>query len=71
MKQKESQYKDLSQPSGQNFDKIIPEIGVNIISNDKKNKKEGGLNFSKKFKKASMIEFNNLLIDTQNLNSKK
>ena len=69
-KQKEKD-KNFVTPSGQNFDKIIPEIGVNIISNDKKNKKEGGLNFSKKFKKPSMIEFNKLIIDTQILNSQK
>ena len=70
MKQKESQYKDLSQPSGQNFDKIIPEIGVNIIS-EKKEKKEGGLNFTKKFNKPSMEEFSKLAFDTESLNSQK
>ena len=70
MKQKESQYKDLSQPSGQNFDKIIPEIGVNIIS-EKKEKKEGGLDFTKKFNKPSMEEFSKLAFDTESLNSQK
>ncbi len=70
MKQKESQYKDLSQPSGQNFDKIIPEVGVNIIS-EKKEKKEGGLDFTKKFNKPSMEEFSKLAFDTESLNSQK
>ena len=70
MKQKESQYKDLSQPSGQNFDKIIPEVGVNIIS-EKKEKKEGGLDFAKKFNKPSMEEFSKLAFDTESLNSQK
>ena len=70
LKQKENQYKDLSQPSGQNFDKIIPEIGVNVIS-EKKEKKEGGLDFTKKFNKPSMEEFSKLAFDTESLNSSK
>jgi hypothetical protein len=58
-------------PAGQNFDKIIPEVGVTIITGDKKRRKEGGLNFSEKFKKPSMEEFSKLAFDTENLNSKR
>jgi hypothetical protein len=49
---------------------IIPEVGVTIINSDKK-KKEGGLNFTEKFKKPSMEQFSKLAFDTENLNSKR
>ena len=58
-------------PGGQNFDIIIPEVGVNIITNDKRRRKEGGLNFSEKYKKPSMEEFSKLAFDTENLNTKR
>jgi len=57
-------------PSGQNFEMIVPEVGVTIINSDKK-KKEGGLNFTEKFKKPSMEQFSKLAFDTENLNSKR
>ena len=57
-------------PSGQNFDIMIPEVGVTII-NEKKKKKIGGFNFSEKFNKPSMEEFSKLAFDTENLNSKR
>ena len=69
-KNKEKMYKDLSIPSGQNFEKIIPEVGVKITS-DKKVQKEGGLNYSQKFKKPSMAEFSKLAFETENLNTRK
>ncbi len=58
-------------PGGQNFDIIIPEVGVNIITNDKRRRKEGGLNFTEKYKKPSMEEFSKLAFDTENLNTKR
>ena len=58
-------------PGGQNFDIIIPEVGVNIITSDKRRRKEGGLNFSEKYKKPSMEEFSKLAFDTENLNTKR
>ena len=58
-------------PGGQNFDIIIPEVGVNIITSDKRRRKECGLNFSEKYKKPSMEEFSKLAFDTENLNTKR
>ena len=58
-------------PGGQNFDIIIPEVGVNIITNDKRRRKEGGLNFTEKYKKPSMEEFSKLAFDTENINTKR
>ena len=57
-------------PSGQNFEIIVPEVGVTIINSDKK-KKEGGFNFTEKFKKPSMEQFSKLAFDTEHLNSKR
>ena len=69
MKIKEQQNENLSIPSGQNFDKIIPEVGVKILSEDKKKKKEGGYNFSEKFKRPTYEQFSKLAIETENLNN--
>ena len=58
MKIKEQQNENLSIPSGQNFDKIIPEVGVKILSEDKKKRKKEDIMFQKNLKDQHM---NNLV----------
>ena len=40
-------------PSGYNFDKFIPEVGVIITGEDERDKKEGGFEYVKKYNKPS------------------
>ena len=61
-------------PSGPNFKKIKPETGVVIENNTNEKKKEikdGGFEFIKKYNKPSMYEFSKLLMETSQLNSSK
>ena len=57
--------------SGENFSLFRPEIGVVITSGENNNKKEGGMEFSRKFNKPSMNEFSQMVLESQNLNSRK
>ena len=66
--------KKIILPSGPNFKKIKPEIGVVIENkNIEKRKviKDGGFEFIKKYNKPSMYEFSKLLMETSQLNSSK
>ena len=60
-----------STPSGSNFNLISPETGVVIESqiNKKKEIKDGGFEYIKKYNKPSMYEFSKLVMETSNLNS--
>ena len=60
-----------SNPSGSNFNLISPETGVVIESqiNKKKEIKDGGFEYIKKYNKPSMYEFSKLVMETSNLNS--
>ena len=63
--------KDLLNPSGSNFNIIKPEIGVVIEEKNKKKKemKDGGFEYIKKYNKPSMYEFSRLVMESSNLNS--
>jgi len=70
----ESAKKKMILPSGPNFKKIKPETGVVIENNTNEKKKEikdGGFEFIKKYNKPSMYEFSKLLMETSQLNSSK
>jgi len=55
-------------PSGSNFDRIIPEVGV-VIQNDNKNQiKKGGFEYYNKYNKPSIKEFSQLVDQTLKLN---
>ena len=60
-----------SAPSGSNFNLINPETGVVIENqiNKKKEIKDGGFEYIKKYNKPSMYEFSKLVMETSNLNS--
>ena len=61
-------------PSGPNFKKIQPEVGVVIENKNNEKRKEikdGGFEFIKKYNKPSMYEFSKLLMETSHLNSTK
>lgn len=62
--------KKKSPPSGSNFDKIIPEVGV-IIQNDglENEIKEGGFDFYNKYNKPSVNEYSHLVMETFRLNN--
>ena len=55
--------------SGENFSLFRPEIGVVITSGENNNKKEGGMEFSRKFNKPSMNEFSQMAYESNRLNS--
>ena len=48
-------------PSGPNFDKIVPEIGVVIQNDNKIQVKKGGFEFYNKYNKPSIKEFSQLV----------
>ena len=56
-------------PSGLNFDKIIPEVGV-IIKNDDNQRqiKEGGFAYYSKYNKPSVNEYSALMMETLKIN---
>ena len=56
-------------PSGYNFDKLIPEVGV-IVTGEKENeKKDGGFEYVKKYNKPSFNELSRFISESINLNS--
>ena len=60
-------------PSGSNFENIKPEVGVVILNKSNERKKEikdGGFEFVKKYNKPSMYEFSKLVMETSQINSK-
>ena len=48
-------------PSGYNFDKFIPEVGVIITGEDEREKKEGGFEYVKKYNKPSFNEMSRFI----------
>ena len=58
-------------PSGSNFNLMKPETGVVIEDKNKRKKeiKDGGFEYIKKYNKPSMYEFSKLVMETSNLNS--
>ena len=67
----ENAKKKILNPSGSNFNLIKPETGVVIEdkSNRKKEIKDGGFEYIKKYNKPSMYEFSKLVMESSNLNS--
>jgi len=65
--------KRILKPSGSNFNLIQPEIGVVIEDKSRKKKevKDGGFEYIKKYNKPSMYEFSKLVMESSNLNSLK
>ena len=55
-------------PSGGNFDKIIPEIGVIIHGENAREIKEGGFDYVKKYNKPSFNELSRFISESINLN---
>lgn len=55
-------------PSGSNFDKIIPEVGVVIQSDNKNEIKKGGFEYYNKYNKPSINEYSQLVRETLKLN---
>ena len=56
-------------PSGANFDKIVPEVGVIIRGENMREVKEGGFDYVKKYNKHSFNELSRYISDSANLNS--
>ena len=57
-------------PSGHNFDKIIPEVGVIIKHDDNQNQiKEGGFEYYSKYNKPSVNEYSTLIMETLKVNN--
>ena len=57
-------------PSGHNFDKIIPEVGVIIKHDDNQNQiKEGGFEYYSKYNKPSVNEYSTLMMETLKVNN--
>ena len=57
-------------PSGHNFDKIIPEVGVIIKHDDNQNQiKEGGFEYYSKYNKPSVNEYSTLIMETLKANN--
>ena len=69
----ENARKRMLKPSGSNFNLIQPEIGVVIEDKSRKKKevKDGGFEYIKKYNKPSMYEFSKLVMESSNLNSLK
>ena len=69
----ENARKRILKPSGSNFNLIQPEIGVVIEDKSRKKKevKDGGFEYIKKYNKPSMYEFSKLVMESSNLNSLK
>ena len=59
----------LCQPSGDNFDKIFPEIGVIIKNKNNNGIKKGDLNYVGKYKKYSINEFNKIVDNFMKINN--
>ena len=66
-----AQKRQLLYPSDSNFDLMGPETGVVIEDKNGKKKeiKDGGFEYIKKYNKPSMHEFSKLVIKSSNLNS--
>ena len=61
--------KGIILPSGYNFDKFIPEVGVVITGENDKDKKEGGFEYIKKFNKPSFNELSRFISQSINSNN--
>ena len=61
--------KDMVLPSGGNFDKIIPEVGVIVTGENSREVKEGGFDYVKKYNKPSFNELSRFISESINLNS--
>ena len=56
-------------PSGYNFDKFIPEVGVVVTGERENEKKEGGFEYVKKYNKPSFNELSRFISESINMNS--
>ena len=56
-------------PSGYNFDKFVPEVGVIVKGENEKEKKEGGFEYVKKFNKPSFNELSRFISESINMYS--
>ena len=56
-------------PSGSNFDKIVPQVGVIIQNNTDNQTKKGGFEYYNKYNKPSINEFKQLVDETLQLNN--
>jgi len=56
-------------PSGYNFDKFVPEVGVIVTGENEKEKKEGGFEYVKKYNKPSFNELSRFISESINMNS--
>jgi hypothetical protein len=56
-------------PSGANFEKIIPEVGVIVTGENAREVKEGGFDYVKKYNKPSFNELSKFISESINLNS--
>ena len=56
-------------PSGYNFDKFVPEVGVVVTGENEKEKKEGGFEYVKKYNKPSFNELSRFISESINMNS--
>ena len=56
-------------PSGVNFDTIKPEVGVIIYGENRKNIKEGGFDYVKKYNRYSLNELSRFISESSNMNS--
>ena len=56
-------------PSGVNFDTIKPEVGVIIYGENRKNIKEGGFDYVKKYNRYSLNELSKFISESSNMNS--
>ena len=66
---KKEEKKSLCQPSGDNFDSIIPEPGDRIQNLNDSRFKQGDMNFFEKFNKYSSFDFSKTLKETNTKNN--
>ena len=66
---KKNKDKESVLPSGYNFDKLIPEVGVIVTGERENEKKDGGFEYVKKYNKPSFNELSRFISESINLNS--
>ena len=68
-KKKKEKEKASIIPSGGNFETIKPEVGVIIYGENRKNIKEGGFDYVKKYNRYSLNELSRFISESSNMNS--
>ena len=66
---KAKEKKETIVPSGSNFEKIIPEVGVVITGENRNEVKEGGFDYVKKYNRPSFNDLSRFISESINLNS--